>query len=216
MKKLLIGFVLFAISISLFVCTINLSNLQSKETISQNEIAFKAYREFLNGERNVDYDEKTIDINKIISSEMEIERDYNARYALFDTNGDGLPELHILSKSHYYILTFKEDNLIVWAELTPYYEQLNNLAFLHTRPGGAPLHISYIYIVKNFSGNDMVRLSFDKYDSDENGVYDDNDRYFYEDIKVSKKDWDTLTEKYFSIGSDKIHWFSYSDNELAF
>jgi hypothetical protein len=29
--------------------------------------------------------------------------------------------------------------------------------------------------------------------------------------KVSKSEWDTLTEKYFSIGSDKIKWLPYED-----
>ncbi|MDR1550304.1 MAG: hypothetical protein LBT06_17200 [Hungatella sp.] len=218
MKKLLTGLVLLAILISIFVCSTALLNSQPKETISINEseLVFEAYREFLKGERNVIFHEQTIGINKIISSEMEIDRNYNARYALFDTNGDGLPELHILSQNHYYILSFKDGNLIVWAELTPYYEQLNNRAFLHIRPGGTPLHISSIYIVMDFSGNEMVRIFFEKYDIDENGVYDDNDRYFFEDVEVSKKDWDTLTEKYLSIGSDQIKWFDYSEGEPAF
>lgn len=234
---------LFVVLISLFLCTkvllspqpnqnlslknsiaitedISESHLKSqsskeKSIVSEIDQALESYRKLLRGEITVYYNDRLLNISQIISSEKDTARNYNARYALFDTNEDGLPELHIRSQSHYYVLTYKSGNLAVWTELTPYYEQLNNCAFLYTRPGGTPPHIKNIYSVMNFKGEETFRISFEKYDVNQNGVYDKADLYFFDDVEVSKEDWDTLTEKYLSIGSDQVEWFEYSVGEQA-
>lgn len=213
MKRLRITFILFLILINFF-CSSNLLKLNSKQNLEKiDTMALKTYEEFLKGKRKIDYNNKKLNIIEFMSSEKETNFNYNIRYSLFDTNDDEIPELHVRSKSYYYILTYKNNNLIVWTELAPYYNQLNDGAFLYIRPGGTPSHIIYSYIIMDVNGDEMIKLRFEKYDVDENGYYENGDQYFFEDVNVSMEEWNTLTHKYLSIGSEQIKWINYSDNK---
>ena len=164
--------------------------------------ALELYNEFLMGERTAkpkkgDYE---ISINDIFFGNEWNE--WN-KYAMFDMNGDGIPELHIRSVSFYEIFTYKEEALISWSGFMSRSAPLNNGAVLTVRHGGANSTTTYFYQEFDFNGNERMRVDFDSAESNE-GI----PVYFFENTEVSKKEWDALTEKYLSIGSDKIEWIS--------
>jgi len=213
MKKTII---LFALLMSTIIYSLVFAQNNSERQAYDYAETTIAYKEMLNGLRGVLYNDQCINIDKIISSEREPEKDNDTHYALFDTNGDGQPELHIRSQNHYFIISYKNEDLYVWKDLSPYYTQLDNGAFLHFRPGGTPPHMSYIYLIMNYSGDETLNIYFEKYDMDANGVYDENDKYLYEGIEVTLDEWTSLTEKYLTEKSDSIEWCVYSrgNNEL--
>ena len=134
------------------------------------------------------------------------------RYAFFDMNGDGLPELHIHSRFVYNIVTCKNGELHIWKSLSTCAEPLNNRAVLETRTG-MPLRTQYTYYEYDFHGNEQLEVVFLKamaHLDNNKWIYDENSDYWFGNKQVSKEEWDSLTEPYFSIGSDKIEWMEYS------
>lgn len=200
----------------------SLNNPQDKnDKINTNTLdnALELYRQLLKGEKSIFYGETEKNIRTLITNEKN-NTDITFKYALFDTNSDGLPELHIRSKSHYFIISYMDNDLVVFPELSPYSVQLNNKAFLHTRIGGAPSHVSYVYMIMDYTGNEVFRFSFEKYDGNEDNIYDKDDMYLFNNVKVSQNTWNELTKEYLSIGSDEIKWFDSSvddkTNNLSF
>ena len=186
MKNKLLSLLLFTTCLlTLWSCT--------KSEIPQ---ALKLYEEFLVGQRNA-----RLNNGYAVFAENEW-----IRYAFFDMNKDGIPELHVRGNGTYSILTCRDGELVVWASPDYYAEPLNNGAILSMRDEG--FSIQYHYIEYDFSGNEQVRIDFGKARPNDKGVYDENSAYYFEDKQVSKEEWDALTEKYFSIGSDKIEWIN--------
>jgi len=206
-RKLITSLLAITIIITAVICALY-RNIPIPENESENRL--NLYKGFLAGEQSAEFDGNIITINDIFEFNDEKIKSQN-QYALFDMNGDGLPELHLRSVRLYYILTVRDNKLVIWCANSAYAKPLNNGAIIHMRPGGAPPHESYIYIVLDFYGNELLRLYFEKYDSDYNGIYDENDLYLFEKAEVSKADWDKLTEKYFSIGYELIEWRAYNE-----
>jgi len=131
------------------------------------------------------------------------------RYAFFDMNGDGIPELHLRTLFYYDILTCRNGELCVWKSLNTVAEPLNNGAVLITRTD-LDNFSGYTYIEYDFLGNETLRIDFGEsskhFFNDDGWIYASTSYYYFEGEEVSKEEWDTLTEPYFSIGSDKIEW----------
>ncbi len=180
------------------------SNLH-KTTLNKIEEATEIYIKFLKGDMSVN----DIDINYITIPKGEPDRHYGTKYAFFDSNGDGIPELHINSARYYYILMYLNDELKIWKNLSPYphYYALKNGAFISHRFGAAPISDEYCYFIFNFLGDEITELSFSKYDKNGDGIYDVNDEYLFDYISVSKEIWEDLTSRYLyidSLGSEQI------------
>ena len=69
-----------------------------------------------------------------------------------------------------------------------------------------------MYIL-NCLGDELYILSFSKYDENQNGIYDENDSYLFNEVDVTKTQWDLLTEDYIYIDDsgieqikNKIEW----------
>ena len=165
-------------------------------------MATGAYSDFLEGNRGVRIDDEELWTEN--ASEDRI------RYAIFDMNGDAIPELHIYSwgvrGNAYDIFSYQENEMVLWYSGVSYEQPLNNGAILHTYHGAAPKHDIYLYKTLNFHGEIQVQLSFQRGDRNENGIYDDADDYFFEEVPVSKEQWGQLTKKYLSIHADQIQW----------
>jgi len=88
--------------------------------------------------------------------------------------------------------------LTIWKDLSPspYYFALKNGAFISYKPGSAPMNDIYTYHIYNFMGSEIWNITFLCYDINENGSYDENDEYLFDDTEISKKQWDELTAKY--------------------
>ena len=178
---------------------------QTTITVTKEQ-AMRLYEEFLAGKRDAKFQPP---YNGEVCIDTLFTGDEWDRYAFFDMNDDGVPELHIRSSHGIYdIITCKGDELTVWGCPGHYAEPLNNGAILVTRHSADGS--SYAYIEYDFYGNEQLRINFAKglIPSLINGkyVYDENIGYWFEGEQVSMEEWDALTEPYFSIGSDKIEW----------
>jgi hypothetical protein len=175
----------------------NLINAQGLELnqIDDTEKVINIYNEFLRG--NIVVEE--VDINYITIPTGEPDKRYETKYAFFDSNGDGIPELHINSGRYYYIFTVTGNDLIIWKLLSPNppYYALDNGAFISRRYGSGPMSDEYFYIIVDFSGNEVFSLRFSKYDKNANGFYDKNDEYLFDGVSVTKEIWEGLTKRYF-------------------
>lgn len=158
------------------------------------------YNKFLNGEISASSEDK-IRIDDI----FYLNENYN-RFTFFDSNHNGIPELHLKSMRNYIIIECINDNLKEIYTGTGYETLLNNGGILYTRIGEAPEHTSYVYTELN-SDNNISRITFGKY----NLMNDkkDDDLYFYEDVEVTKSEFDKKTKNYLNINSDLIIWSDY-------
>jgi len=210
MKKIILLLMLFLFLIISAGCTANASY---KKNITTNDRVILAYSEFLKGSINAKDGENIININDIFRYDEDKQIEYN-KYALFDMNSDGLPELHVRSVSNYDIFTYQEGQVILWHQAPSYCYPLNNKAIFYTRDGGAPTHIDYAYIICDFYGNEVFSIEFTKGDESNNGNYDKNATFIFDGVEVSKATWDLLTKRYFSVKSDLIEWHVYKQGSL--
>ena len=186
MKNKLLSLLLLAICpLTLWSC--------AKSEVPQ---AMKLYEEFLAGQRSV----------RLNNEYAVFAENKWIRYAFFDMNKDGIPELHVRGNGTYSILTCRDGELVIWASPNYYAEPLNNGAIFSMRDEG--FSIQYHYIEYDFYGNEQLRIDFGKARPNDKGVYDENSNCYFEDEEVSMQEWNALTEKYFAIGSDKIEWIN--------
>lgn len=204
-------FSLFTLFAVVFVARIDI--FSNKEAADNYEVGLgvkKLYDKFLYGDGEVIFKDKKYSINELMNE--YITEPNELCYASFDMNGDTIPELHLKSPRFYLILTAANEGLTVWHEDSVYTQPLNNRAILYERSGGGPEHISYQYSVLDFYGEVLLEISFEKYSPNDDGIYQENSDYFFEGLKLSKKDWDALTKKYLAIGCDQIKWYEYDAN----
>lgn len=217
MKKMLFSLLAVTmISLSLTSCVVANNNLDTKdtsdkkqpqteplnpkdvETTSKTDIekATEVYNQFLKGEISVG----DIDIDYLTIPTGEPDKHYAASYAFFDSNGDGIPDLHVRSR-YYYIFTLEKGELVIWNTLgsNPMLFALDNGTFISRKYGAAPMHDMYNYIIYDFSGKEIFSLGFSKYDLNENDSYDSDDEYLFGSVDVSKEQWEALTSKYLYI-----------------
>jgi len=131
------------------------------------------------------------------------------KYAFYDMNGDGIPELLLWASGSCYILTINDDELAIWLDVYHYSRVLNSGNILNEVENAAPNHITYVYTIFDFNGNEKFSIEFAKYDDDENGKYDKDDTYYFDGVIVNKKTWDKLTKRYLNETDDKIEWMHY-------
>ena len=127
-------------------------------------------------------------------------------FALFDMNGNGVPELLTRSLNGYYIDSYQDGKMADWFS---YGTQGDRVSFLengamfceHSSTG-----ISYRYYTFDQNGNKSEVTFFDP----------DNDVFSYDfnGQEVSKAEWDKLTKKYFDLAKKpaSIEWYDYAGN----
>lgn len=128
------------------------------------------------------------------------------KYAIYDMNGDDIPELIIRSRISLHIFWIYNNELALWYDTVHYCRPLNNMALLYERPGGAPTHTYYMYFVLGYHGEELYRIEFaEYYDWVFEGV-DYGEKYFINDTEVTKAIYDSLSERFLHISDDKIEW----------
>lgn len=188
------------------IMNIGFSNsLICEKNIEEKGMEF--YEDFLQGKRKaISENMGEIGITDITIPKGEPEKYYSSKYVYFDSDKDGLKELHVKSARYYYIIKYENGNLMIWKQLSPDWEPLDNGAFLEERIFSAPTYTVYSYSVVDCNGNDAFEINFGTYDSNYNGIQDENDEYYFDGLKVEKNTWDTLTNRYLSVGNDEIEW----------
>lgn len=173
--------------------------------------ALSAYDNFLNGSIDAQDLKHVISDGVVPIEDLSLKPDFTTYYALFDMNGDEIPELHLrpVTGGGYVIFTYHDEQIVLFHEGPDYESPLNNGAILYERDGAAPTHVNYYYLVLDSEGNSLSRVTFSKYHSvDKSGLNEspDYDVYMFEDKEVSKDEWNSLTNEYLSISSDLILW----------
>ena len=173
-----------------------------KKRQSVTEQAMLAYQGFLEGKISVD----GIDIDSITVPTGEPGSHYETKYAFFDCDRNGVPELHVNSARYYYIFQYKDKNVWVYKNLSPYpyYYALQNGAFISHRMGAGPVSDGCKYSIFDTFGNEIFSIGFTKYDENGNGTYDEDDEYIFDDVIVTKDEWEKLTRKYLYKDEDGI------------
>ncbi len=187
----------------------------SKEVVSESldempleiKAAISAYEEFLNGSTSALDSKHAISEGDVTIQDLA---ESTTRYAFFDMNGDGVPELHLKSgMAGYTIFTYRDEKVALWHNGPDYELPLNNGAILYERVGAAPTHTNYYYLLLDFEGNEASKVYFSKYhsinetDSTESADYD---VFMLDEKEVSKEEWDLETKMYFMHLSDQITW----------
>lgn len=186
------------------------SSTNSDEAFVYNE-ALTAYDNFLAGSINAQDLEHEISDGVVTIKDISLEPDLKTYYAIFDMNGDGIPELHLRPTvgGIYAVFTYLDGQIVLWHDGPDYESPLNNGAILYERGGAAPTHINYYYLVLDSDGNEISKVNFSKYHSvNESDLTEstDYDEFMFEDKEVSEDEWNSLTNEYLSNSSDLIIW----------
>ncbi len=184
----------------------DLANATDKE-VNFEEI----YNKFLSGQiAAVDKEGYITDKGGTISIDYYSDPDYIQKYAIYDMNGDKIPELIINSRIGLDIFWIYNNELTLWHSDVNYVKPLNNMALLYERPGGAPEHTYYKYIALGYQGEERYKIEFAEYYNWYVDGVDCGAKYFIDDIEVTKGIYDGLTKRYLNIGDDKIEWKTFS------
>lgn len=198
MKKIVGIVIILLIVIMGCIPNVKIANKSYNDTI-QN--CLYNYSEFLRGNISVKDNNDMIEISDIYS----LEENYN-RYTLFDSNKNGIPELHLSSMREYKIIECDEDTLQTIFSGSGYDTLLDNGAILYTRSGSGPEHVCYTYTELD-EDNIITQITFDKYNT-MNNILDD-DLYLFEGEEVTKEAFEEKTKNYLNVGSDMIIWSDY-------
>lgn len=168
----------------------------SEQIVSENSVkkekVLELYQEFLEGK--IDIDDLNIDDLTIPTGEPE--RRYPTRYALGDSNGDSIPELHVDAARYYYIFTYMNGKLSTWKKFSSGdYYPLKNGGIMETGLGIVS-NYEFAYYMFDYFGEETLCIRFSVNDTNNNSTFDDGDEYFCDDVLVTKDEWDKLTESY--------------------
>ncbi|BCJ92695.1 hypothetical protein acsn021_02640 [Anaerocolumna cellulosilytica] len=191
--------------------TSGLPQTSSDDESSVNNDTITAYDNFLAGSINAQDLKHEISDGVVTINDISMEPDFKTYYALFDMNGDGIPELHLrpIAGGSYSIFTYLDGQIVLWHNGPDYESPLNNGAILYERDGAAPTHVNYYYLVLDSQGDEISKVYFSKYHSvDESGTTESTDYevFMFEDKEVSKDEWNSLTDEYLSHSSELIVW----------
>lgn len=212
MKKISILFMLLFLIFMLTACK------QSERTFSDNIIEKPSsesiatdtlYNKFLSKKINaLDKNGNTITLDEYFNDESK--NTYH-QYAIYDMNGDDIPELIIRTVKGLDIFWIKNDKVTLWYQGTNYAKPLNNKAILYERPGGAPKHTDYQYIVLDYTGEEVLKISFSEYyGGDDPSLlehFDSSELYLINQQEVTKAIYEDLCKTpILSIADDAIEW----------
>lgn len=133
-------------------------------------------------------------IYDLITSTYYPDRRYGASYALVDSTGDGIPELHTQSGHGYIIYSCKDNKMFELETYLGSYVLLNDGAlFLSSVSEG---WASYQYFELNNAGKHINELDFSWRDQNQNNICDDDDEFEFDGDSCTKEEWITRTRKY--------------------
>ena len=216
MKKYFVFILVVLLLFSFSACKDNSQQADSELTINTNSdnSVEKIYNDFLSGKITAVYADG-LDINIDYLTEMATPN--TLTYALFDRNGDSVPELCI--NNELYVTTFWVSNgtLKLWREENSYSKILSNGNSLETHYGGAPNHTDYSYIVYSYTGDVVCSVTFSvliKNDVDvlENKyiqhtyISNGNIQGTAESVEISKEQFDKGLAEIENIGEANISW----------
>ena len=179
----------------------------SFEVIAPNQL----YTQFLNGEiaANDNGQEKFL---KDYLTDYHLEEDGYYKYTFIDMTGDGTDELCI-ENIEMYFFTIEDGKLNHWrTEGNTYTDLLSNGAIFYERDGAAPEHIDYQYYELDENGSVAFKTTFSWYEATEwpegpnKELIAYPDRYWVDDIEVTKEEYEEKTKEYMTLSKDRVTW----------
>lgn len=132
----------------------------------------------------------------------------SGEYAVYDMNGDAIPELILKTAQEFLIYWIENGAVTLWHSDSAYTKPLNNGALLYVREGAAPEHTDYIYQVLGYRGEVIFKIEFSEYAAAEFQGINYDKQYYINSIEVPETVYDSVTENLLSINDEKIHWES--------
>lgn len=182
-----------------------LDGTTSNENHSQIEEALNAiklYDEFLSNESSF----LGVNMLDMRTPTGEPNRRYYAEYAVVDSDGDEIPELHVRTGREYFIFTYKDNKIDILESYFSnplHHHPLKDGGFIEdSDQAGSDLYYNYYRLDAN--ANVIEDLWFYREDINENRVYDKEDTYIFDDIAYTKEDWDRKSEKYLILDMNQL------------
>lgn len=161
--------------------------------------AVRAYRDFLAGERSPGRE----DINWLITPTGEPERRYAAWYCIWDVDGDGTPELHVLSGRDYRLYSYRDGEMFFYGGLfsRPWRNvPLESGAFIEAYDAGTTVGGYYYFELADRKA--VSELRFYWTDTNENYICDEEDVFWYEGEAYTMEEWFARTGQYILLTKD--------------
>ena len=212
MKKIIILFTSLCLIFMLAACKQSeeiLSDNTNEKTSSESIATDTLYNKFLSKKINaLDKNGNTITLDEYFNDESK--NTYH-QYAIYDMNGDDIPELIIRTVKGLDIFWIKNDKVTLWYQGTNYSKPLNNRAILYERSGGAPDNTIYQYIILDYTGEEVLKISFSEYyGGDDPSLlehFDSSELYLINQQEVTKTIYENLCKTpILSIADDAIEW----------
>lgn len=173
---------------------------------SEYNATIDAYNNFLDGKIFAIKENNTLAVNDLINLNGKNGID---NFAIFDVNGDGIPELHIRSMN-YHIFSYQNNQVVHWYQESTslmegsVYPLQNGAIFAFTDTTGKMYHYT------TFDANGTAHtLTFFDAESDA-----PNAPYSFGNDNVSKEQFDNLSKEYIKLSKNKapIVWHAYKSN----
>ena len=178
----------------------NIIEKPSSESIAADTL----YNKFLSKKINaLDKNDNTITPDEYFNNESK--NTYH-QYAIYDMNGDDIPELIIKTVKGLDIFWIKNDKVTLWYQGTNYTKPLNNMALLSERKGAAPEHADYIFILLGYQGNEIFRMEFSEYSPAETYGVQYTQKYYINNTETTKEVYDVITQPLLTESDNKIVW----------
>lgn len=178
-------------------------NQNERQRESESERIIKLYNDFLSGEINF----KGYNIEEIATPTGEPEKRYHTDYAIVDSNGDGLPELHIRNAREFRVFSYKEGEIVhIYASFSrPAQNTLrNDGTFLYRDTTGAGTREDYYRVFQvDKDGNEHIESEFYWRDLNWNAIYDEDDQYFFNKEECTETEWINKTKEYIYINDER-------------
>lgn len=170
---------------------------------SESERIIKLYDDFISGEINF----KGYNIEEMSTPTGEPEKRYHTDYAIVDSNGDGLPELHIRNAREFRVFSYKEGEIVhIYASFSrPFnYTLRNDGTFLYWDTPAPGISGNYYRVFQvDKDGNEHIESEFYWRDLNWNAIYDKDDQYFFNKEECTETEWIKLTQKYIYINDER-------------
>lgn len=192
------------------------SNDKYLEKIEQEKKqAVLAYQKFIDG-RSYIGDTNIYELSMPIG---EPNRRYATRYAVIDSNGDDIPELHIQTAREFTVISFENGELTYFKQFLSeptHYCLLKNGAYMYYSDRFSTCFYSCFEL--DGEGNQINKINF--YWDENNGNYipDEEDDFFFDDNACSMEEWYDRTRKYLYTDENgkeqirnQLEWITYCE-----
>jgi hypothetical protein len=168
------------------------ANNISKETYEEAaEERIRIFMEFIEGRRKTSMGWH---INDIAIPAGEPNRRNYTVYTFFDSNKDGLPELHVRGGRYFHIYTIEDGEIVLWKYLHRHTTMLANGLFLLYRHVGG--NESFVIFYLDYHGEEVFVNYFGRLTLQDDGrLYD---VYEYGDVELSKEVWEAIRDWYYT------------------